>query len=39
MLIQKSCALAISVMPFQNGAVFQTMIAAASSVVVKRIFN
>jgi len=32
-------ALAISVMPFQNGVVFQTLIVAARSVVVKSVFN
>jgi len=32
MLIQKNEALAITVMPFQNGVVFQTLIFAASSV-------
>jgi len=39
MLIKKHCALATSVMPFQNGVVFQTLIVAASSVVANSVFN
>jgi len=38
MLIQK-IELAISVLPFQDGVVFQTLIVAASLVVAKSIFN
>jgi len=39
MLIQKNYALAISVMPFQNGIMFQVLIVAASLVVAKSFFN
>jgi len=39
MLIQNNCALAISVIPFQNGAVFQTLIVVSSLVVAKSVFN
>jgi len=38
MLIQKNSALAISVMPFQNGVMFQALIVAASSVA-KSVLN
>jgi len=39
MLTQNDQAPAISVMPFQNGVVFQTLIVAASLVVAKSNFN
>jgi len=39
MFIQKKFALAISVIPFQNGVMFQMLIVAASSVVAKFCFT
>jgi len=35
MLIQKNCALATCVMPFQNNVVFETLIVTVSLVVMK----